>query len=196
MTDQPLIIGIQGGPGSFNEEAAHYYLEQQSITNYQIKYLYTTENVLSALDNNQITRGQFAIYNNLGKTVTESTSAMNQFQFKVVAGFSILVNQTLMIHSQTDITQIDTVMAHPQALAQCQNYLKQYYPTIKLISGEGELIDHALVAEKINNGELPKTTGVIGSQSLAKLYDLQVIAEAIQDQKNNWTSFLQVEKIN
>lgn len=58
-----LIIGIQGGRGSFNEEAALTHLPQIITADYELRYLYTTPNVFEALDKGEIDRGQFAIFN-------------------------------------------------------------------------------------------------------------------------------------
>ena len=46
--------GIQGGKGSFNEQALISYLAQRQISKYKISYLYTTENVLKYLNDEDI----------------------------------------------------------------------------------------------------------------------------------------------
>src|SRR5690606_3734566 len=61
-----LTIGIQGGQGSFNEEAVQYFLQQNNISNSQIQYLYTSGKVMAAVQRGEIERGQCAIYNSVG----------------------------------------------------------------------------------------------------------------------------------
>ncbi|HEX8355667.1 MAG TPA: hypothetical protein VF611_22360, partial [Pyrinomonadaceae bacterium] len=62
-----LTIGIQGGVGSFNEQALGTYLERRGGApgEVEIRYLYTTDNVLSELKSRTIDRGQFAVENSL-----------------------------------------------------------------------------------------------------------------------------------
>ena len=86
-------------------------------------------------------------------------------------------------------------MAHPQVFAQCKTTLEKKYSHLELTSGEGELIDHALVAKSLNENKLPKHIATMGSRVLAELYDLQIIEENLQDLHENYTSFLLVKRI-
>ena len=74
-------IGIQGGKGSFNEQAITYYTERENIRDFELVYLYTSENVLQALDKGEIDFGQFAIENSVGGLVSESIHAMAKYKF-------------------------------------------------------------------------------------------------------------------
>lgn len=189
-----LILGIQGGPGSFNEEAANYYLERQQLTDFQIEYLYTSQAVLKALNEDKVTRGQFAIFNSLGGVVDETIEAMGQYQFQVVDKFAIKIAHALMIHPAADFSQIDTIMTHPQVLAQCQTNLSQKYPHLKQTSGQGDLIDSANVGKHLAAGQLPLNIAVMGSKAIAQLYNLKIVEDNLQDLAENYTTFLQVTK--
>ena len=52
-----LVIGIQGGRGSFNEEAARYYMSRTPEIAFELQYLHTTENVLRALHEGIVEQG-------------------------------------------------------------------------------------------------------------------------------------------
>lgn len=189
-----ITVGIQGGKGSFNEEAIMYYLKRNNITDYNIEYLYTSMNVLKALHEGKIDRGQFAIHNSIGGIVGESVHAMAKYKFQIVEEFAIKIAHTLMIRKDSKLSDITTIMAHPQVFAQCKNTLSQKYPNLKQTSGEGELIDHALVAKQLSEKILPKEIAVMGSKVLAEIYDLHVVETDLQDLKENYTSFLLVER--
>lgn len=190
-----LVFGIQGGHGSFNEKAIHFYLEKEKIKKYKIKYLYTTEKVLRALDKGQIDRGQFAIHNSIGGIVGESLDAIAKHNFKVLDQFAIKISHALIIRPDAEISDIRTIMTHPQVLAQCKSTLKKKYPKLEKTSGEGELIDHARVADYLAKKKLPKEIATMGSNILAKMYDLKVVEDNLQDVKENFTSFLVVSKL-
>jgi arogenate dehydrogenase (NADP+) len=192
LSPDHLTIGIQGGKGSFNEEAVMHWLAESGIRDYKIKYLYTTEHVLAALHAGEVDRGQFAIHNSVGGIVDESIEALSHYKFKIIEEFAIIIAHALMIRQDADFDRVTTVMAHPQVFAQCRHTLPEKYPDLKLVSGEGDLIDHANVAKQLAAGKLPDNIAVMGSKVLAELYDLKIIEDNLQDAKENYTSFLVV----
>lgn len=189
-----ITIGIQGGKGSFNEEAIQYFLKRNNITKYKIEYLHTSENVLRELYQGTIDQGQFATHNSVGGIVNESIEAMAKYKFNIVEQYAIKIAHALMIRKDASLKDITTIMTHPQSLAQCKQTLSQKYPNLKQTSGEGELVDHALVAKHLSEKKLPKNIATIGSKVLAKIYDLQIVEDNLQDLKENYTSFLLVER--
>jgi prephenate dehydrogenase len=189
-----LVVGIQGGRGSFNEEAARYYMNRTPNMPYEFAYLHTTDRVLKALHDGTIDRGQFAIHNSLGGMVGESVDAMAKYRFAIVEEFAIKISHALMIASDADFSKVDTIMTHPQVLRQCHTSLEKKYPALRQTSGEGDLVDHAKVAELLGNGELPKTTATMGSKVLADINGLIVVEDNLQDLDENFTSFLWVER--
>ena len=123
MKETGMTYGIQGGKGSFNEKALDYYTQREGINKFKVKYLYTTLNVMEALRLDQIDRGQFAICNSTGGMVEESVQAIANYKFKVEAGFAIKIAHALMVRGDAKISDVTTIMTHPQVLAQCKNNL-------------------------------------------------------------------------
>ena len=198
-----VTYGIQGGKGSFNEEAIMYYLAHAGkgkVTSpkrnlkYKIKYLYTAENVLRALNAGEIDFGQFAIQNSVGGVVDETISAMAKYKFKITHKFEIKISHALMARLDSKFSDITTIMSHPQALAQCQKTLAKKYKNLKQISGDKELIDQAQVARRLSEKRLSKNIATLGSRILANIYGLKIIEEKLQDAKENYTSFMMVER--
>lgn len=190
-----ITIGIQGGKGSFNEEAIQYYLKRNQIEKYKIEYLHTSDNVLRKLHEGDIDQGLFATHNSIGGIVMESIESMAKYKFTIVEDFAIKISHTLMIRDDADLQEVTTIMSHPQVLAQCKNTLAQKYPHLEQTSGEGEMIDHALVAKALSEKKLPKNIATMGSKVLAELYGLKIIEENLQDLKENFTSFMLVKRI-
>ncbi len=190
-----FTVGIQGGKGSFNEEAIHYYLQRNNITKYKIEYLYTAENVLRALESGEVDRGIFAIHNSVGGVVYETIEAMAKYKFALVEEFAIIISHALMIREDATLSDITTIMTHPQVFAQCKQTLIQKYPNLQQASGKGELIDHALVAKYMSEGKLPKNIATMGSKILAEIYNLKIVEDNLQDLKENYTSFILVKRI-
>jgi arogenate dehydrogenase (NADP+) len=193
VTDR-LVIGIQGGRGSFNEEAAQAFMSRTPEVDYEIVYLHTTEKVLRGLHEGTVDRGLFAIHNSVGGMVGESVEAMARYRFAIVEEFAIDIAHALMIGIDADLATVDTVMAHPQVFRQCRANLAHKYPNLRQVSGEGDLIDQAKVAELLGLGEIPATVATLGSKVLAAINGLRVVEDNLQDLDENLTSFLFVER--
>jgi prephenate dehydratase len=195
MKKETIKIGIQGGEGSFNDEAIYTYLVKHTDINADIQYLYTTENVLRALHQGKIDMGQFAIRNTLGGEVKESVEAMKEFPSKTIAEYKIKIAHALMIRPDATMEDITTIMTHPQVLAQCKRTVMEKYPQLKQTVGEGELVDPAYVAKQLSKKKLPKNVATMSSKVLAEIYGLTIVQTDMQDEKENYTTFRLVEKI-
>jgi arogenate dehydrogenase (NADP+) len=189
-----VTYGIQGGKGSFNEEAILYLLKREGKKRYKIKYLFTTENVLKALNKGEVDIGQFAIHNSIGGIVQESITALAGYKVKIIKEFAIKISHTLMIRRDAMLSDIDTIMTHPQVLAQCKKTLSKKYPKLKKISGKGKMIDHAFIAKKLSEKKLAKNIATIGSKVLAEIYNLKIIEDNLQDAKDNYTAFMHITR--
>lgn len=187
-----IIFGIQGGKGSFNEEAILFHINKNKIKKYEIKYLYTSEKVLKNLHEGKIDFGLFAIQNAVGGVVEESTHAMAKYKFKIVEEFQILIRHFLMKRKDMDINSVKTIMAHSQNFRQCKDSLIKKYPDLKQISGQGDLLDTAKCAEALAKNKINKSTAILGPKILAKIYNFDIIAEDLQDGTNNLTTFFLV----
>lgn len=185
-------LGIQGGQGSFNEEAAGHYLRSNPVPAYRIQYLYTSPAVMEALLRGEIDRGQCAVYNSVGGFVEETTRALEQYPVRVVEEFEIKIAHALMIRPDQDFSAIRTIMCHPQVLAQCQGNLQKKYPHLRQTSGEGEWVDNAKTAEALATRRLSDDTAVMGSRALADIYGLRVVEDNLQDLEENYTRFIHV----
>lgn len=181
VSPDEFVIGIQGGKGSFNEEACRYYCKQHALGRYRIVYLYTAENVLHALHRGEVDFGVFAIQNARGGAVMETIQALSRFSCEILDTFAIVISHCLLIHPEAQFEEVDTVISHPQALAQCAGTLAEKYPFLKQTSGEGDLIDQAHCAEYIALGKLPRSTAVLAPRVCAELYGLTIHGEGLQD---------------
>lgn len=193
MADK-LIFGIQGGRGSFNEQALGDYTRRHDITALETSYLFTTENVLTALDKSEIDFGQFAMHNSIGGLVQESLEAVSRHTFTIVESFSIPIAHCLMKRRDVPFENIKTFMSHPQVFKQCRQTLAKKYPGFQLVSGEEELIDHARAAAELTTDNLDPQTAILGPAVLATVYNLAIIDQDLQDEQNNRTTFLLIKK--
>ncbi|MGH7245955.1 MAG: prephenate dehydrogenase/arogenate dehydrogenase family protein, partial [Candidatus Levyibacteriota bacterium] len=176
-----VIFGIQGGIGSFNEEALLHYFANHNVGKYKVNYLFTTKNVLEELHKGNIDFGLFAIVNSTGGLVEETVRQLGKYKFSIVEDFTILIRHFLMKRKDIRVQEIKKIMAHPQVLKQCEQTLKDKFEKYKLVSGEGNVVDTAKAAEELAKGRILKNTAILGPANLAERYGFDLIAEDLQD---------------
>ena len=187
-----MKIGIQGGKGSFSEEAAKTFAKNHGVDDYEIIYLISSMAVLEGVESEAVQFGIFAMENAQGGVVIESVEALAKHRCTIIEMFHILVNQNLLALPEIHVGDITEIHSHQQALRQCKDYLSEHFWTRPLIEAD----DTAEAARRLSEGKLPATAGVVGSNFCAELYDLTIVQEGIHDLKNNITLFLGVEKMD
>ena len=183
-------IGIQGGKGSFSEEAAKVFAKNHDVEDFEIKYLISSKSVIEAVESNEICFGVFAMENAQGGVVIESVEALAEHRCKIVEMFHIPISQNLLTQHGVHMGDITEIHSHQQALRQCKDYLAEHFWTRPLV----ETDDTAEAARRLSEGKLPNTIGVVGSEYCSELYDLNILERDIHDLKHNLTLFLAVEK--
>lgn len=186
-------IGIQGGEGSFNHQGWLKYAKEKSLGNWEVVFLHTTKNVLSALEIKEIDRGQFGIYNTLGGLVEETASELGKHKFEIIDWYKFPIAHFLMKKRGIENSLITKIMAHPQGFKQCKTNLVKLYPNLEQIINNGNRIDPAKIAEDLAKGKLGNEIAVIGPAMLASIYGLEIMEENLQDSTENLTTFVIVQ---
>ena len=181
-----IKIGVSGNKGSFSEEAANYYCQKNNVSDYELVYLISVENVLNAIKNKEIDKGVFPIENSNGGIVYEAVYAMSKSIFNIENMFEIDIKMNLMVKPGTNPGDIKKITSHQQALKQCRMYLKRKWGDIEL----EEYKDTAESAKDLGEGKLTPDTAVIANRTCADLYNLELLEEGIQDLKFNFTTFI------
>lgn len=181
------LIGVSGDEGSFSEVAGLQYAKQQEI-NPSIQYLTDMEGVLAALDAKKIDIGVFPVINFRGGLVKPAFEAMGKYSFTLIDEVWLDVHQCLLIRPGTKAHLVKKIVSHPQALAQCKNYLHKNFKQAELV----EWIDTAKAAKDLAENKWDEYTAVIAPEQSASLYHLEVFAKNIQDEHPNITVFVVV----
>ena len=80
------------------------------------------------------------------------------------------------------LEELSVIYSHPQALGQCQKWLETRLPGVTLIASNS-------TSEAVCQVQQDKTAGAIAAPRAAKLYDVPILAEGIQDYPENCTRF-------
>lgn len=185
-----MKIGVMGARGSFSEQAGERYLAEENVIDGEIIPLVSAENVLSALENNQIDRGIFPIENSNGGIVLEAVHAMARHRFAIERMFELDVHHMLIVKPGVTASHITTISSHDQALKQCRMYIKRVWSEADIVP----YADTAQAAADLASGVLPDTTAIIAAARAATLYELDILEASIQDLKFNYTVFVVARK--
>ena len=109
---------------------------------------------------------------------------------------SLYVNQAIEVEAEqnllglpgVDKSQIRTVYSHPQALAQCADYIKRHQLETRDISNT------ALAAKKVAEEQDP-SLGAVGTAEAAELYGLEVLEARINTSRTNTTRFAAFSRV-
>jgi prephenate dehydratase len=183
-----IRLGVSGERGSFSEQAGVLYAKKMML-NPSVVYLTDMEGVLSAIAENTIDFGILPVVNLRGGLVHMAFTAMGSHLFEFVDDLWLEVHQCLLACPGTKREEINRIVSHPQALAQCQNYLKRNFSHTELIDWQ----DTAKAARDLAEGNLSTTCAVIASEAVAQMYGLTVLARDIQDETPNLTAFIIVK---
>ena len=110
-------------------------------------------------------------------------SSMCYIQEEVI----LKIRHNLMAKTGAQISDIRDIVSHPQAIAQCGQFLQKTFPNIQIHVAESTAAAAKRVAE-----EKGAHLAVIGSPALSDLYQLPPLATDIQDSANNQTRFVVV----
>lgn len=186
---QKMVMGVSGDAGSFSEAAALVYGKKQKI-DLTLDYLIDMEGVLTAIEIGKVDRGIFPVVNVRGGLVRMAFEAMSQHQFKFIDELWFDVCQCLLVKPGIPIRQINKIVSHPQAFAQCKLYIQKELNKAELIEWQ----DTAQAARMLSQDQWPATNAVIAPERAAEIYGLEVVAKNIQDDHPNFTAFAIVKR--
>lgn len=181
-----MKIAIQGVHGSFHHLASMRYFGND-IT---ILPKATFRDVFESLKNNEADTACVAIENSIYGSLYENYDLLKDYHFPIVGEIFLKITHNLMALPGETLESITTIMSHPVALKQCQNFLTSLKERGVIIQ---EHEDTAKAAQEISEQKLPHTAA-IASAAAHELFELPIIAPNIQDHENNYTRFLFLQK--
>lgn len=181
--ERVLNVAYLGPQGSFSEQAALEHFGH-AVTRILCD---SFDEVFRAVEAGQADVGIVPVENSTEGAVNRTLDLLLGSPLKVLGERSIRIHHNLLTQSGT-LDGVTRVMAHPQALAQCQSWLTRHHP---------ELIRDAASsnAEAARIAASDPTVAAIAGSTAAIAWNLQTVASGIQDDPQNRTRFLAVGQI-
>ncbi|UMZ74841.1 prephenate dehydratase [Natranaerofaba carboxydovora] len=167
--------GYLGPPGTFSSEAADKISDD-------IKPYQSIREVVDAIENREIKLGVLPIENSLEGAVTETMDLLLEVENTIITQEIILpIRYVLLANPGEKLENIDTVISHSQALAQCRELFVEYPHLEKEISSST-----AGAAEKVQTKEKAAALAPASCNN----YSLDILWEGPKKQYNNETRFI------
>ena len=172
------LVAFQGEHGAYGEVAARKLVPGGA-------YIPCMEfiDVFQGIEEGYFDLGVVPVENSLEGAVTQVNDLLTTTDLKVTNEVNVSVNHCLLATDITDYREVRVVYSHPQALAQCRNFLMEN----KL---EPRPFYDTAGAAKMLARENPKAAAAIAGALCAELYNLDIIKEGIEDGPSNSTRFL------
>lgn len=175
------LIGFQGEHGANSEVAAKIFNpELITIPCKEFK------EVVEGVDNGCFQYGILPIENTSEGSIGEANDLLIKTKLFIVGEVKLQIDHSLLTLPETDFKEIRFVYSHPQALAQCRNFISQNNLEPK------PFYDTAGAAKWLSQTRQPGSA-VIANIS-CKQYGLKVIREKIQDEEINLTRFIVISR--
>jgi len=179
---KPFTVACLGPEASFCHLAAQSHFGKST----RLIPMESVFNVFEAVEKDKVQWGVVPVENSLEGSVNLTLDRLILTPLKICAEIYLRISHCLLSCSDRmdDITRI---YSHPQALAQCQGWLRGHLPRGSLIEVEST----AAAARLVQTGG---GTAAIGSRLAATTYNLNILAEGIEDHPSNTTRFLVIGK--
>ena len=176
----PKRLAFLGPAGTHTEQACVNYDPDAA----RLPYTPISE-VVAAVENGEADECVVPIENSLQGSVTDTLDILVHYSSLSIRRELVLpIRHFLVGERGADIESIDFVYSHPQALAQCREFLEARLPSAEVVAS---LSTAAAVEDMLRSGS---GAAAIATRRAAELHGCVVIAEGIEDDENNMTRFV------
>jgi len=176
-------IAYLGPPGTFTEEALDKFIKDIS----QVKKISfpTVADVIRSVDRGEADEGLVPMENSIEGSVNITQDILTfESEAKIIGEVTIPVKHSLIGKKNIKLDNIKKVISHPHATAQCRKFLSTNLKGAEIIAANSTA--EAVKILKEENDDI----AAIGTKTAAKIYDLEIIENDIEDNKDNKTRFV------
>jgi chorismate mutase/prephenate dehydratase len=176
-------VAFQGERGAYSESAVYAFFGESAV----VKPCRDLAEVFESVNKQESQYGVVPIENSLEGSVNQTYDLFLEHDLKVRGEIILRVSHCLIANPNTSLDSINAVYSHPQALAQCRNFLerlgRELVPTY----------DTAGSVKMLKEQEL-KDAAAVASEKAAEIYGMKILAREIEDNPANYTRFFVLSK--
>ncbi len=179
--EEPLKVAYLGPEGTFTQSAVfkHFGHSVHALA------VPTIDEVFHEVESGTADFGVAPIENSSEGTVNIHTLDMFlSSPLKICGEIELRIHQHLMGRMQ-DLKDVKRVCSHPQSLAQCRGWLAQHLPDVEKVP----VVSNAEAARRARDED---GTAALAGEAAAKVYDLRILFNTVEDRDDNTTRFVVV----
>jgi prephenate dehydratase len=175
-------VAFLGPAGTFSEEALRASAPGPVE---EVPYPSVLETVM-AVEEGEVDRAVVPIENALegGVAATLDALATGADGVRIVAEVVIPIHHCVVAARELALEEVERVISHPQATAQCGRFLREQLPGAERVSAGST----AEAVRQVRDGDRPWVA--LGSRLSAELYGCKLLAADVEDRPDNLTRFV------
>ncbi len=172
--------------GYFGEEGAYSNIAAMNMKNGQYIPLDSVRTVFTELENGNINYGVVPVENSIEGSVNQTFDYLYKMPFYIIMEYYLRIKHCLIGFNDSNINEIKYVHSHPQALAQCSDFIYRH----KFIPvNEYDTAGSVKIIKKFD-----KSHAAIASEIAAGINNMKIISRDMENNKRNYTRFILVSK--
>ncbi len=173
-----IKVAYLGPEGTFTHLAAQKKFGEKA------KYIpvRTIDEVFREVEKLRADYGVVPVENSIEGIVTHTLDVFLESDLKIISEISLEIHQYLL-SKENSLEKIKKLYSHPQAFAQCRKWISENLPDVQIFETESTISAVKRVLKE-------KNSAAIASEIAASMYNLNIIAERIEDFRENITRFL------
>ena len=177
-----MRVAFQGEPGAYSEQAVfEYFGEVETVPCESFDVMF--DSVASGKSDAALA----PIENSLAGSIHQNYDLLLRHSLHITGEYFLRVRHCLIANHGVRKEDLKKAISHPQALGQCAGYLRS-----RGIKAE-QVYDTAGSVKMLKESGA-RDTAAIASKRAAKLYGMQILEEGIEDNPENYTRFLAVQR--
>jgi len=176
--EKPLRIGFLGPETTFSHQVAikQFGHSSEFIANPSI------ESIFRQVEKDECDYGVVPVENSIEGVINLTLDCFVDSPLLICDEIKSTISLYLLSKTK-DRKKIKTIYSHPQPLGQCRQWLNRNLPSAEQIPASSTANAAEMVTRK-------STCAAIAGKLAAETYDLNIVAENIQDRAENYTRFL------
>ena len=178
-----MKVAFQGELGAYSEEAVLALYPDSEVCP-KISF----DDVFDSVASGAVDYGVIPIENSLFGSVHVNYDLLRRHDLLIVNEWYLRIQHHLLGNKGVGIDEITRVMSHPQALGQCQDFLRANLSNAEIVPAYDTAGAAKMVAEKQERG-----MAAIASKRAGEIYGLEFLASGIESDHQNYTRFLALQ---
>ena len=177
-----MKIAFQGEHGAYSEQAVFdYFGEVKSLP------CESFDAVFEAVNSGRSDAALIPIENSLAGSIHQNYDLLLRNDLRIVGEYLLRVRHCLIALPNVKMDEIKKAISHPQALGQCAEYLRKR-------GIQAEPVYDTAGSVKMLKESGARDTAAVASRRAAEIYGMQILEEGIEDNAENYTRFLAIQK--